>query len=104
MTTVDTPIALRPDGVFLRDLVERAGDSFMRCYQCGTCSVVCPFSFAGTGLPRQEMVLAQWGLRDELLNSPNLWLCTTCGNCARLCPRDVDIPGTIRAARELHLL
>jgi Fe-S oxidoreductase len=104
MTTLDTPIALRPDGGFLRDLIERAGDSFKRCYQCGTCSVVCPFSFAGTSLPRQEMVLAQWGLRDELLSSPNLWLCTTCGNCARLCPREVDIPGTIRAARELHLL
>lgn len=104
MTAVDTPIALRPDGGFIADLIERAGDSFKRCYQCGTCSVVCPFSFAGTGLPRQEMVLAQWGLRDALLESPNLWLCTTCGNCARLCPREVDIPGTIRAARELHLL
>ncbi len=104
MTAVDTPIALRPDGGFLADLIERAGDSFKRCYQCGTCSVVCPFSFAGTSLPRQEMALAQWGLRDELLNSPNLWLCTTCGNCARLCPREVDIPGTIRAAREIHLL
>jgi len=67
MTSLDTPIALRPDGGFLRDLIERAGDSFKRCYQCGTCSVVCPFSFAGTSLPRQEMVLAQWGLRDELL-------------------------------------
>jgi dimethylglycine catabolism B len=108
MTTLPTPpgipLALRPDGGFLRDLIERAGDSFERCYQCGTCSVVCPFAFAGTSLPRQEMALAQWGLRDELLDSPNLWLCTTCGNCARLCPREVDIPGTIRAARELYLL
>jgi Fe-S oxidoreductase len=98
------PVALRPDPGFLRDLVDRAGDSFKRCYQCGTCSVVCPFAAASTGLPRQEMALAQWGLRRELLDSPNLWLCTTCGNCARLCPREVDIPGTIRAARELHVL
>ncbi len=104
MTTLDAPLLLDPDQGFLKDLIERAGDSFMRCYQCGTCSVVCPFSFAGTKLPRQEMVLAQWGLRDALLDSPNLWICTTCGNCARLCPREVDIPGTIRAARELHVL
>src|ERR1700752_2159675 len=99
MTTLDTPIALRPDSTFLQDLIYRAGDSFKRCYQCGTCSAVCPFSFADTRLPRQEMVLAQWGLRDQLLDSPNLWLCTTCGNCARLCPRGGGIPGTIRAAR-----
>src|SRR5438477_512161 len=34
MTTVDTPIALRPDGVFRRDLVERAGDSVMLWAEC----------------------------------------------------------------------
>ncbi|HUY60236.1 MAG TPA: (Fe-S)-binding protein, partial [Candidatus Dormibacteraeota bacterium] len=108
MTTPETgtaaPLSLRPDLDFIDRLTALAGDSFTRCYQCGTCSVVCPFAFQGTSLPRQEMLLAQWGLKDELLSSPNLWLCTTCGNCARLCPREVDIPGTIRAARELSVL
>ncbi|MGA7910196.1 MAG: (Fe-S)-binding protein [Candidatus Dormiibacterota bacterium] len=98
------PLQLRPDAAFIAQLVERAGDSFKSCYQCGTCSVVCPFAFQGTQLPRKEMLLAQWGLKDELFASPNLWTCTTCGNCARLCPREVDIPGTIRAARELYVL
>ncbi|MHB1526665.1 MAG: (Fe-S)-binding protein [Candidatus Dormibacteria bacterium] len=98
------PLPVRPDLGFIDSLVELTGDSFTQCYQCGTCSVVCPFSFQGTGLPRKEMALAQWGLKDELLSSPNLWICTTCGNCARVCPRGVDIPGTIRAARELYVL
>lgn len=97
------PLSLEPDPSFVKALEELAGDSFERCYQCGTCSVVCPFSFRGNHLPRQEMLFAQWGLADELLDSPNLWVCTTCGNCARLCPREVDIPGTIRAARELYV-
>src|SRR3990172_5245647 len=100
------PVALqlRPGLSFIGKLGSSAGDSFRSCYECGTCSVVCPFALDGTHLPRQEMLLAQWGLKDELLSSPNLWICTTCGNCARLCPREVDIPGTIRAARELSLL
>ncbi len=98
------PLPMRPDLEFIDRLTELAGDSFTQCYQCGTCSVVCPFAFQGTGLPRREMALAQWGLKEELLASPNLWICTTCGNCARVCPREVDIPGTIRAARELFLL
>jgi dimethylglycine catabolism B len=99
-----TPLHLRPDGAFIEALTERAGDSFKRCYQCGTCSVVCPFTFQGTQLPRKEMLLAQWGLKEELFDDPNLWICTTCGNCARMCPREVDIPGTITAARELYTL
>src|SRR3989304_6306055 len=100
------PVALqlRPDLSFIGKLGSSAGDSFRSCYQCGTCSVVCPFAFEGTHLPRKEMLLSQWGLKDERLSSPNLWICTTCGNCARLCPREVDIPGTIRAARGLSLL
>lgn len=98
------PLPLTPDVSFIEALTERAGDSFKACYQCGTCSAVCPFEFAGTQLPRKEMLLAQWGMKDELFDSANLWICTTCGNCARVCPREVDIPGTIRAARDIYLL
>ncbi|MHB8293560.1 MAG: (Fe-S)-binding protein [Acidimicrobiales bacterium] len=96
-------LTLAPDRAFMAKLEELAGPSLEMCYQCGTCSVVCPFSFAGTKLPRQEMLLAQWGLKEALFDSPNLWICTTCGNCARLCPRGVEIPRTIAAARELYL-
>ncbi|MCL4422112.1 MAG: (Fe-S)-binding protein [Actinobacteria bacterium] len=103
LTEAHPPLALRPDVGFIDRLAELAGDSFLSCYQCGTCSVVCPFSPQGTHLPRQEMLFAQWGLENELLSSPNLWICTTCGNCARLCPREVDIPGTISAARDLYV-
>lgn len=102
--TSAAPLPLEPDVSFIEALTERAGDSFKRCYQCGTCSAVCPFEFAGTQLPRKEMLLAQWGLKGELFDSDSLWICTTCGNCARVCPREVDIPGTIRAARDLYLL
>jgi Fe-S oxidoreductase len=101
---VSAPLLLEPDAGFVRDLAQRAGDSFLRCYQCGTCSVVCPFNGEGLALPRKEMLLAQWGMKGELLSDPNLWVCTTCGNCARLCPREVDIPGTIMALREFAVL
>ena len=97
-------LLLQPDMDFLRDLRDRAGDSFLRCYQCGTCAAVCPFARESLELPRREMLLAQWGQKHLLLNDPNLWVCTTCGNCARLCPREVDIPGTIAALREIAVL
>jgi Fe-S oxidoreductase len=102
--TTGDALPLRPDESFIEALVERAGDSFKSCYQCGTCSAVCPFEFAGTQLPRKEMLFAQWGMKEALLDSANLWICTTCGNCARVCPREVDIPGTIRAARDIYML
>ncbi len=99
-----TVIDLMPDLEFVNQLVERAGDSFKRCYQCGTCSVVCPFASEDLQLPRKQMLMAQWGMKSEMMADPILWVCTTCGNCARLCPREVDIPGTITAVREAVLV
>ena len=97
-------VELTPDLGFVNQLVERAGDSFKRCYQCGTCSVVCPFAAEDLQLPRKQMLMAQWGMKSEMMADPILWVCTTCGNCARLCPREVDIPGTITAVREAVLV
>lgn len=97
-------LPLVPDHEFVRQIAERAGTSFELCYQCGTCSAVCPFTTADLELPRREMLLAQWGLKGELMADHALWVCTTCGNCARLCPRGVDIPATIGAIREVGVL
>ncbi len=95
-------VTLAPDEDFRQRLIELAGSSFTQCYQCGTCSAVCPFSSQETAeLPRRQILMAQWGLKDELFGDPAVWMCTTCGNCARLCPREVKIPETIRAIREI---
>jgi Fe-S oxidoreductase len=36
----------------------------------------------------------------SLLDDPNLWLCTTCSNCLRVCPKEVDMIQIMPAARE----
>lgn len=89
------------------DLIEEiaqlpGAESFAWCYQCGKCVPVCPVDVVGDYGPRKLYRRAQTGI--NLLDSPDLWLCTTCANCLRVCPKLVDMVQIMPAAREHAML
>jgi quinone-modifying oxidoreductase subunit QmoC len=88
---------LEPDLGFIRDIKARGGDAVKRCFQCATCSVVCPISPSSSPFPRKEMIWAAWGLRDRLISDPDVWLCHGCNECSVGCPRGAN-PGDVLAA------
>ncbi|MBC7356828.1 MAG: quinone-interacting membrane-bound oxidoreductase complex subunit QmoC [Desulfomicrobiaceae bacterium] len=90
-------VRIEPNVQFVKELQEVGGDDLKKCYQCATCSVACPMSPADNPYPRKEMVWAQWGLKDKLLNDIDIWLCHNCGTCSDLCPRGAK-PGDLLAA------
>ncbi len=91
---------VQPDLDFIRDMKSAGGDTLKKCFQCATCSVVCPLSSDDNPFPRQEMIFAQWGLKDKLMGDANVMLCHQCGDCTAYCPRGAkpgDVLGAIRA-------
>ncbi len=78
---------LKPDLQLIKYLKENGGGDLKKCYQCATCTSVCQLSNEEYGFPRRQMLLAQWGLKEQLMKDPSPWLCFYCGDCSKRCPR-----------------
>jgi Fe-S oxidoreductase len=78
------------------------GESLGWCYGCGKCTAVCPIDIVGDYSPRKIHRKTQLGV--DLFNSDDLWLCTTCMNCLRVCPKEVDMIQIMPAVREQAVL
>lgn len=84
----------------IRDLP--GAETFARCYQCAKCTSVCPAGQVADFSPRKLYKRVQTGL--NLFEDDMLWLCTTCANCLRVCPKSVNMIEIMPAMREQAIL
>ena len=94
---------ISPDVGFVRQIIAAGGDSLKKCYQCAQCSVVCNITPDENPFPRKEMMWAQWGLKDKLIGSADIWLCHQCADCTANCPRGAEPGQVMQAVGKLSL-
>ncbi len=94
---------IEPDLDFIKEVGALGGEDLKKCYQCATCSVVCPISPDTKPFPRKEMIAASWGLKDKLLGNGDIWLCHNCGDCSTRCPRQAK-PGDVLTALRAYAI
>ncbi len=84
-------ITVHPD--FAKELKHFGVDHALDCFNCGTCTAICPLIF--DHFPRRLIRYIQIGAKDKIMENPKeLWRCLHCGLCTRTCPREAD-PGEV---------
>lgn len=90
-----------PNLEFADKIIEQGGKTLTLCFQCGTCTGSCP-SGRQTALRTRKLVRrAQLGLKEDIIPSDELWLCTTCFTCYERCPRGVEIVDIVMILRNM---
>jgi heterodisulfide reductase subunit C len=92
---------ITPNPEFLQEVIDAGGTTVNLCFQCGTCTGSCASGRHTAFRTRKVVRRAQLGLKEQILPSDDLWLCTTCYTCFERCPRGVEIPDIIFILRNM---
>ena len=96
-------MSARVDPQFLTEIKKYGALNIEACFNCGNCTAICPLSINGETFPRRLIRYAQLGLKEQLLNSKELWLCYYCGECTQTCPKQAN-PGEFMAAARRYAI
>jgi len=81
---------------------EPGGANIMRCFACGTCTAGCPVRAIDDRYnPRKIIRMVLLGMREQVLKSNFIWLCSTCYTCYDRCPQDVRLSDIMTALKNI---
>jgi heterodisulfide reductase subunit C len=94
------PFELKEDDFALVISERPGGETAKYCFQCGTCSSVCPVGYIDSDYnPKKIMKMVLLNMEEELVKSDFIWLCSACYSCSERCPQGVKIPYVINAVQ-----
>jgi len=78
------------------------GQNIRRCFACGTCAAGCPVTEVDSEYNCRRIVRQiLFGMREEVLSSPLIWMCLVCYRCYVRCPQKVNFTDIMRVLRYL---
>jgi heterodisulfide reductase subunit C len=91
------------DTNFRNELAKQpGGEKISACFMCRACTATCPITKVNDKFnPFRIIRLALFGLKEEILTSDFIWLCSSCYACQERCPQGVNIPEFITFLKNL---
>ncbi|HCW07169.1 MAG TPA: hypothetical protein DGG95_07380 [Cytophagales bacterium] len=85
---------------FIKDVMKMpGGERILECIQCGSCAGGCPTMFAMDYSPMQIIKMINLGMKEKVLSSSTIWVCSACYTCATRCPRNVNFTTLMMSLR-----
>ncbi len=93
---------LRVDPLFAERIKSASGQPLDLCYHCQKCAAGClPMAGFQERTPNQLIRMINLGLKEQVLGSPAVWLCTGCETCGVRCPNGISVAEVMDAVREM---
>ncbi|MCK4360009.1 MAG: 4Fe-4S dicluster domain-containing protein [Candidatus Cloacimonetes bacterium] len=91
------------DSNFKYEIASQPGaENFKKCFTCGTCTASCPVAEVNEKYdPRKIIRMAILGMREQVLSSDLLWMCSRCYTCYALCPQNVKFTDVMEVLRDM---
>ena len=78
------------------------GEHLKKCFQCGVCTASCPVREIDAKYnPRKIIRMTSLGMRERVLSSDFIWLCSTCYLCTERCPQDVKVTDVMNVLKNM---
>jgi heterodisulfide reductase subunit C/coenzyme F420-reducing hydrogenase delta subunit len=93
------------DRNFMREVMAiPGGENLIKCWSCGTCAATCLVRrYDPTFNPRLILRQAGMGMRQEVLSSREIWMCSACDACYPRCPQEIHISEVMKAIRTIAI-
>ncbi len=84
---------------------EQGGEGILKCFACGACTARCPeMDVKPEWNARVIIRKALLGLKEEVLCSEFVWICSAHYRCLEKCPQKVNVKEVMNAVRDARLL
>ena len=81
---------------------EPGGENIKLCFACGICTASCPIREVDDRYnPRRIIRMVLLGMKDRVLKSDFIWLCSSCYACTERCPQGVRFTEVMNAIKNL---
>lgn len=78
------------------------GEGIQACFACGACTGGCPASEIDPAYdPRKIIRMILLGMKDRVLSSDAIWLCSMCYTCSFHCPQNVQFVKVMGVLRDI---
>jgi heterodisulfide reductase subunit C len=101
--TTDVIVVENLDSTFSEEVaLVPGGANIRKCFACGTCAAGCPVTSIDEEYNCRSIIRkVLYGMREEVLASPAIWLCVMCYRCYARCPQQVNFTDIMRALRHM---
>ena len=80
------------------------GANVLNCFLCGSCTAGCPVNEIDNAYnPRKIMRMILLDIKEEVLNSQEIWKCNQCHTCVAHCPQDVRFADVLQTLRKIAI-